>query len=86
MVPFFSCAGSNTGIPIEALTSTDFRLQADALFGFTGSERFARTAPGWLSPPTAPMGCCGSASRWLRRTDRRSRPRRSSQTPSPQLP
>lgn len=40
-------------MPIDALTTTDFRSQADALFGFTGSERLARTAPGWLTSDPA---------------------------------
>jgi hypothetical protein len=50
MVPFHSYAGANSGIPIEALTTEDFRSAADALFGFNGRERLATTAPGWLSP------------------------------------
>lgn len=50
MVPFFSYAGSKTGIPIDALTTTDFRTRADTLFGLTGSERLARTVEGWLTP------------------------------------
>ena len=53
MVPFFSDTGSNTGIPVDALTTADFHSQADALFGFTGFERLARTAPGWLTPERA---------------------------------
>jgi hypothetical protein len=51
MVPFNSYAGSNTGIEIEALTTDEFRRHADALFGFSGTEQQARTAPGWLVPP-----------------------------------
>jgi hypothetical protein len=50
MVPFYSYAGANSGIPIESLTSAAFRASADALFGFSGSERLARTPPGWLQP------------------------------------
>lgn len=48
MVPFGSYAGQNSGIPIPSLTTEEFRGEADALFGFHGSERQARTAPGWL--------------------------------------
>lgn len=54
MVPFHSYAGKNSGIAIEPLTTEDFRSAADALFGFTGSERLARTAPGWLVPAKVP--------------------------------
>ena len=50
LVPFSSYAGQNSGIPIEALTTHEFRAAADQLFGFSGSERQARTAPGWLIP------------------------------------
>jgi len=50
MVPFASYAGSNSGIPIEALTSEAFRAGANALFGFSGTEKQARTTPGWLRP------------------------------------
>ncbi len=50
MVPFASYAGSNSGIPIEALTSDAFRAHANALFGFSGTEKQARSAPGWLRP------------------------------------
>lgn len=53
LVPFSSYAGQNSGIAIEALTSEAFRLTANALFGFDGSERQARTAPGWLLPERA---------------------------------
>lgn len=49
MVPFGSYAGQNSGISIEALTTSDFRARADAMFGFNGSELQARTAPGWLT-------------------------------------
>jgi hypothetical protein len=48
MVPFASYAGLNSGISIQPLTTTDFRLQANQLFGFHGSEKLARTTPGWL--------------------------------------
>jgi hypothetical protein len=48
MVPFASYAGSNSGIPIEALTSEAFRASANVLFGFSGTEKQARTTPGWL--------------------------------------
>jgi hypothetical protein len=50
MVPFSSYGGLNTGIPIEALTTDEFRGEADTLFGFSGTERHARTAAGWLVP------------------------------------
>jgi hypothetical protein len=53
MVPFSSYAGQNSGIPIDALTTTEFRSHADQLFGFNGSERQARTARGWLTEATA---------------------------------
>ncbi|OLT20586.1 hypothetical protein BJF81_04775 [Ornithinimicrobium sp. CNJ-824] len=50
MVPFGSYAGQNSGVPVTALTTAEFRAQADALFGFGGTERQARTEPGWLTP------------------------------------
>lgn len=50
LVPFGSYAGQNTGIPVERLATAEFRSNADALFGFSGSERQARTPPGWLTP------------------------------------
>lgn len=49
MVPFGSYAGQNSGIPIEPLTTVAFRAEADALFGFNGTEKLAKTAPGWLT-------------------------------------
>lgn len=49
MVPFSAYAGVNSGIPIETLTTSEFRAMADALFGFSGTEKQARTAPGWLT-------------------------------------
>lgn len=52
MVPFSSYAGQNSGIPIPELTDDQFRSEADALFGFNGSELQARTTPGWLRPDT----------------------------------
>lgn len=52
-VPFGSYAGQNSGIPIGPLTTSEFRFQADAMFGFKGSELQARTAPGWLTAETA---------------------------------
>ena len=54
LVPFSSYAGSNSGIEIGDLTTDTFRAEADALFGFLGSERQARTAPGWLRAETLP--------------------------------
>lgn len=53
MVPFSSYAGTNSGIPIEPLTTDLFRSRADALFGFNGTERHARTDEGWLVPDKA---------------------------------
>jgi hypothetical protein len=53
LVPFGSYGGQNSGIPIEPLTTEAFRATTDALFGFHGSERQARTGPGWLTPATA---------------------------------
>lgn len=50
MVPFHSYAGTNSGIPVEPLTTAAFRSTADAFFGFSGSELMARTSPGWLEP------------------------------------
>jgi hypothetical protein len=55
LVPFGSYAGQNSGIPIDSLTTTEFRSGADTLFGFNGSERQARTLPGWVTPVTAPQ-------------------------------
>jgi len=52
-VPFGSYAGQNSGIPIPALTTEAFRARADALFGFRGTEKHAKTAPRWLTPATA---------------------------------
>lgn len=52
MVPFSSYGGQNSGIPIEALTTGTFRSSADVLFGFSGTERLARTKPGWLTRST----------------------------------
>lgn len=49
MVPFGSYAGQNSGVPIEPLTTVEFRAEADALFGFNGTEKLAKTAPGWLT-------------------------------------
>ena len=53
LVPFGSYGGQNSGIAIDSLTTDEFRSSADALFGFSGSERQARTVPGWLTPETA---------------------------------
>jgi hypothetical protein len=50
LVPFSSYSGTNSGIPVDALMTADFRRRADKLFGFSGSELQARTAPGWLRP------------------------------------
>jgi hypothetical protein len=48
-VPFGSYNGLNSGIAIDALGSPTFRAQANAFFGFKGTEVQARTAPGWLT-------------------------------------
>jgi hypothetical protein len=48
LVPFGAYAGQNSGIPIPTLVTDEFRRAADSLFGFTGTETQARTAPGWL--------------------------------------
>jgi hypothetical protein len=53
LVPFGSYEGQNSGIPIPSLTTDEFRSSADELFGFNGSERQARTPPGWLVPERA---------------------------------
>lgn len=50
LVPFGSYAGQNSGIAVEELATEEFRTAADALFGFAGSERQARTSQGWLTP------------------------------------
>lgn len=50
LVPFAAYAGHPNGFPVEALTTSKFRAGADGLFGFSGSERTARTGPGWLTP------------------------------------
>jgi hypothetical protein len=49
LVPFSSYAGVNSGIEIPALTTPTFREAADSLFLFSGTEKQARTQPGWLS-------------------------------------
>lgn len=53
LVPFGSYAGQNSGIPIAALTTQEFRDSANRLFGFNGSEKQARTIAGWLTRHTA---------------------------------
>ncbi len=53
LVPFSSYDGMNSGIPIKVLTEDPFRGDANALFGFRGTERQARTASGWLTEETA---------------------------------
>jgi hypothetical protein len=53
LVPFSSYAGGNSGIPIEPLMTDAFRSHADALFGFTGTEKQARTQAAWLAPATS---------------------------------
>lgn len=53
MVPFSAYAGTNSGIPIPSLLTEEFRARADELFGFSGSERLARTRPSWLDKSKA---------------------------------
>lgn len=53
LVPFSSYAGVNSGIEIASLTTPEFRASADALFAFNGTEKQARTQPGWLSTDRA---------------------------------
>lgn len=53
LVPFSAYEGTNSGIPIDALTTDAFRARANTLFGFDGSERHARTAPDWLTSANA---------------------------------
>lgn len=53
LVPFGSYAGQNSGVPISALTTDEFRKRADSLFGFSGTERQPHTRAGWLTPETA---------------------------------
>jgi hypothetical protein len=50
MVPFSAYNGTNSGVPVPQLTSPEFRSKADAMFGFNGTEKLAKTAPGWLNP------------------------------------
>ena len=50
LVPFNAYEGTQSGIPIPALTTAEFRAQANTLFGFDGTEKVARTAAGWLAP------------------------------------
>jgi hypothetical protein len=53
LVPFSSYAGVNSGIEIPVLTTPTFRASADSLFLFNGTEKQARTQPGWLSSERA---------------------------------
>lgn len=55
LVPFHSYAGSNTGIAIESLTTSEFREATDQLFGFRGDEKMAFTQPAWLTPDRVDM-------------------------------
>ena len=54
MVPFHSYAGVNSGLPIDALATAEFRSKAEALFGFAEGQSMARTGVGWLTAKTAP--------------------------------
>lgn len=60
MVPVSAYAGLNSAIPVDALTTGEFRARADRLFGVSGSEQLARTPPGWLARErvSALMGFC----------------------------
>jgi hypothetical protein len=49
-VPFGSYKGQNSGIPVDALATTEFRSNADELFGFNGAEVQAKTVQGWFTP------------------------------------
>jgi hypothetical protein len=53
MVPFSAYSGINSSNPIPALTTAEFRADADKLFGFTPGQKLARNAPGWLTPSRA---------------------------------
>ena len=48
-VPFGSYNGQNSGLPISALGTAEFRSKADGLFGFDGTEIQAKTSPGWFT-------------------------------------
>ena len=50
VVPFQLYSGFRSGIPIEELTTSEFREYASRVFGFTSDERRARTEAGWLRP------------------------------------
>lgn len=54
-VPFSSYAGSNAGVPVESLVDDDFRARAAERFGFSGTDKTGRTAPGWLTPERVDM-------------------------------
>ena len=51
-IPFASYAGSNTGLPIEELSTESFRREADQLFGLADAENRVRTDKGWLNEMT----------------------------------
>jgi hypothetical protein len=53
MVPFSAYSGINSSNPIPALTTGEFRVDADELFGFTPGQKLARNAPGWLTSSRA---------------------------------
>jgi prepilin-type processing-associated H-X9-DG protein len=50
MVPFHSYAGVNSGIPVDAVTTDEFRARADTLFGFDPTSKIASTVAGWVKP------------------------------------
>lgn len=50
MVPFHSYAGTNSGIPVDALITDEFREYANELFGFDPAAKMASTQPGWVTP------------------------------------
>lgn len=49
LVPFSAYEGVNSGVGVPELVTEHARTAANELFGFNGTERHARTGPGWLS-------------------------------------
>lgn len=49
MVPFGAYGGLNTGIPVGALSTPEFRAEADQRLGLQGTPSQGRTPRGWLS-------------------------------------
>ncbi len=52
-VPFESYDGRNTGVPVEALGTPEFRARANQLFGFLGDKQYGRTESGWITADRA---------------------------------